>query len=159
MLGSGDTMTSSTANTAILNNLDKGNGNVAANPVNEGERLAEIEKGFASQPIHVYFEVDDETISFSEENEKRLDDLKFYLKKVPSAFVEVSGHTDNYGERNYNMRLSKKRAERIASFLEGQGIDHKSLQTVGYGPDKPLASNDSRTNRYLNRRVEIQLLK
>ena len=61
--------------------------------------------------------------------------------------VEVQGHTDSKGRTRKNRRLSRKRAEAVRDFLVDRGIDRGRLRARGFGPDKPVADNDTREGR------------
>ncbi|MBN2575411.1 MAG: OmpA family protein [Deltaproteobacteria bacterium] len=70
--------------------------------------------------------------------------------------VRVEGHTDAKGKRDKNLKLSQARAEAVRNHLiEVNGIEAERLQAVGYGPDRPVASNKTKQGRALNRRVEF----
>lgn len=73
--------------------------------------------------------------------------------------VEISGHTDNSGGYQHNVKLSKMRANSVRDFLIEQGCDPNRFLTVGYGPDRPIDTNDTPEGRQQNRRVEIRFLK
>ena len=75
------------------------------------------------------------------------------------TLVRVEGHTDSKGRRNKNLKLSQARAEAVRTHLiEVNGIDGDRLKAVGYGPDRPVASNSSKQGRALNRRVEFVIV-
>jgi outer membrane protein OmpA-like peptidoglycan-associated protein len=80
------------------------------------------------------------------------------LKKNPPLRIEIQGHTDNAGSAELNQQLSEDRALAVMQYLVEHGIDLDRLQSTGYGPSHPIASNDSPTGRSLNRRVELQPL-
>src|SRR5579871_2499479 len=80
------------------------------------------------------------------------------FKDYPALRVEISGHTSNEGKREFNMKLSRKRAEAVKDYLVSAGIDEKRIGTVGYGPDKPIADNDTKEGQEKNRRIEFRLL-
>jgi outer membrane protein OmpA-like peptidoglycan-associated protein len=80
------------------------------------------------------------------------------FKDYPALRVEISGHTSNEGKREFNMKLSRKRAEAVKDYLVSAGIDEKRIGTVGYGPDKPIADNDTKEGTEKNRRIEFRLL-
>ena len=80
------------------------------------------------------------------------------FKSYPALRVEISGHTSNEGKREFNMKLSRKRAEAVKDYLVSAGIDEKRIGTVGYGPDKPIADNDTKDGQEKNRRIEFRLL-
>lgn len=80
------------------------------------------------------------------------------LSQHPEISVEISGHTSVEGDRERNLRLSLQRAEAVKSYLVGRGIAAERIQTVGYGPDKPIRDNASEDGRRQNRRIEFHLL-
>ncbi len=80
------------------------------------------------------------------------------LKEYNKTVIEVAGHTDSTGSDQYNMQLSERRAQSVANYLIGQGIQGSRLLTVGAGKTRPVASNDTEQGRAANRRVEITLV-
>ena len=80
------------------------------------------------------------------------------MKNYSDLKLEIQGHTDNTGSRDYNLKLSEKRAETVKSFLVLYGIDSSRMTTKGYGPDQPVSSNDTEEGRAQNRRVELKKL-
>lgn len=82
---------------------------------------------------------------------RRLTEL---LKAHPSMRIELRGHTDNQGTRDFNQRLSEARAQSVAEYLAAHGIDRRRLTAVGFGESKPIDSNDTPEGRRRNRRVE-----
>jgi outer membrane protein OmpA-like peptidoglycan-associated protein/opacity protein-like surface antigen len=84
-----------------------------------------------------------------------LDKVAQTLSDYPSMAVEVSGHTDNMGNRLANMRLSKLRAEAVKTYLMSKGIAATRIRTAGLGPDKPVAPNTTVDGRARNRRIEF----
>jgi outer membrane protein OmpA-like peptidoglycan-associated protein len=79
------------------------------------------------------------------------------IAKYKQNSVEISGHTDSTGNYSSNMELSSRRAESVASFLQNQGVSYQRISTQGYGPNYPVASNNSSSGKQLNRRAEIKL--
>jgi outer membrane protein OmpA-like peptidoglycan-associated protein len=77
------------------------------------------------------------------------------LKANPELKLEVQGHTDNQGNDDYNLKLSQKRAETVAAYLQLFGIDSGRLTPKGFGETKPVATNDTEDGRTRNRRVEL----
>jgi outer membrane protein OmpA-like peptidoglycan-associated protein len=69
----------------------------------------------------------------------------------------VSGYTDNIGDPSGNKRLSKARADAVAAALTHAGVAAARLTSVGYGVEKPVASNDTDDGRAKNRRIEIHV--
>ena len=80
------------------------------------------------------------------------------LKEYNQTIVEVSGHTDSVGSDAANQTLSERRANAVAAYLTGQGVQQSRLEVVGMGERYPVAGNDTDSGRALNRRVEIRLL-
>lgn len=72
--------------------------------------------------------------------------------------IRVEGHTDSTGSAALNRRLSKERAQSVMQYLVDRDVAAERLEAEGYGPDKPLADNDSDSGRETNRRVEFAIL-
>jgi len=86
-------------------------------------------------------------------------DIITILKEYPTAKFTVEGHTDSVGSEKLNQSLSESRALSVKEFLVDKGIEEFRLSAVGYGEAKPIASNNTRSGRKENRRVEINLVK
>ncbi len=84
-----------------------------------------------------------------------LRDVATVLKDRPTMTVRIEGHTDSRGSARYNKRLSRRRAAAVRRFLIREGIAPSRMVSVGYGEDKPIASNRTREGREKNRRVEF----
>ena len=84
----------------------------------------------------------------------RLDRVVEYLTHKPSARIGISGHTDNVGNARANQRLSEGRARAVRDYLIEHGIDGSRVEAVGYGDQRPVASNDNEAGRQQNRRIE-----
>lgn len=87
-----------------------------------------------------------------------LDELAELLKKYPGWKLKIEGHTDNVGKRESNVLLSKKRAEAVKNYLVKKGISATRFEVLWYGPDKPIAPNDTEEGRQKNRRVEMKIV-
>ena len=74
------------------------------------------------------------------------------------TMVEINGHTDNIGALAVNQRISEQRAQSVASYLAGQGVQQVRMETRGYNYQYPVADNATEQGRSLNRRVEIRLI-
>jgi len=87
---------------------------------------------------------------------KSLSDIATVMKGHPGWKLRVEGHTDNVGQANANLELSKKRAAAVKDWLvKKHGIDAGRLTTEGFGQGRPLGPNDSDAGRARNRRVEL----
>ena len=75
------------------------------------------------------------------------------------AEVRVEGHTDSRGSAGLNRRLSKARAAAVRKYLADKGIAPERLTSQGFGPDKPIADNETEDGRLQNRRVEFKILR
>lgn len=78
-----------------------------------------------------------------------------FLQINPQRRVRIEGYTDNTGNAQDNLELSRARAQSVADLLVDLGIDAKRIQVIGYGADFPVAENASARGRAQNRRVEI----
>jgi OOP family OmpA-OmpF porin len=117
----------------------------------------EIEVGKVVKLSNIYFEFDKWDLhprSFIELNK-----LLKLMKDNPGMVIQINGHTDNRGEDNYNMYLSRKRAKSVAYYLNDNGIDRSRTLYKGYGSTEPVATNSTDEGRQLNRRVEFVILK
>ncbi len=89
--------------------------------------------------------------------ERSLNKLAGVIIKYDRTTVRVVGHTDSTGSWEYNKRLSERRADSVARYLEREGVPAIRLTTEGRGPDEPRATNSTAAGRQLNRRVEIYI--
>ena len=87
-----------------------------------------------------------------------------YLDKLATTLIrsnrriEVKGHTDNVGSAEFNMDLSRQRAEAVVDYLVKKGVDRNKLTYSFYGMSRPLSTNDTDEGRAMNRRVEFTIL-
>jgi OmpA-OmpF porin, OOP family len=88
-----------------------------------------------------------------------LDDSVKILQDNPDLKVLIEGHTDSVGTKEYNQKLSVRRAEAVRAHLVSKGIDKKRLDVKGFGLTKPIASNKTKEGRAQNRRVEFTVVK
>jgi OOP family OmpA-OmpF porin len=88
-----------------------------------------------------------------------LQEIAAALKASPQLKAEIQGHTDSKGSLSLNERLSQQRADAVRNYLIDQGITPERLSAKGYGPHKPIASNDNAEGRAQNRRVELKPLR
>ena len=86
-------------------------------------------------------------------------DIITILQDYPTARFTVEGHTDSVGGASTNQKLSESRANAVRDFLIEKGVGADRLSAIGYGKDKPIATNNTRAGRKQNRRVEINLVK
>ena len=87
-----------------------------------------------------------------------LNSVAIVLSKYNQTLIDVYGFTDTTGSAQYNLNLSQQRAQSVASYLSGQGIDRRRMYVQGFGEERPVASNASEAGRAQNRRVEITIV-
>ena len=86
------------------------------------------------------------------------------MNKYPNVKVEISGHTDNKGDKLYNQKLSEDRAKVVVARLTEKGISSSRMKAKGYGETKPVKANtlpdgsDDADGRQQNRRVEFKII-
>jgi len=86
--------------------------------------------------------------------------IEEYRKELRPEIAEayagiIIGHTDSTGSAEYNLGLSKRRADAVSEYLVSTGVAEEKLREVGRGEEDPIASNDTSEGRAQNRRVEI----
>jgi OmpA-OmpF porin, OOP family len=84
-----------------------------------------------------------------------LDEVVTLMKARPDMKIAIEGHTDSRGGHDYNVTLSDQRAASVRNYLGSKGIAASRLTSKGYGPDRPVASNDTEEGRAKNRRVDF----
>ncbi|HEY7862007.1 MAG TPA: OmpA family protein [Thermoanaerobaculia bacterium] len=104
-------------------------------------------------PGSVYFDVNRSEIK--PDMRARLQEIGTLLAKNAQPKILVEGHTDADGSSEYNLQLSRLRAESVRSVLVGAGVSPERIETTGYGETQPRASNATSSGKAQNRRVEI----
>jgi outer membrane protein OmpA-like peptidoglycan-associated protein len=84
--------------------------------------------------------------------------LAAVLNKYADTNVLIEGHTDSTGADDYNMRLSRDRAQSVSFYLAALQVSGGRIATQGYGETQPIASNDSADGRQANRRVDVAIM-
>jgi OOP family OmpA-OmpF porin len=90
---------------------------------------------------------------------KALDRLIAVLEVCPAGNVEIQGHTDATGARAKNLALSRDRAQAVRDYLVERGVSANRLSAVGFGPDRPVATNRTDSGRARNRRIEFRMVR
>jgi outer membrane protein OmpA-like peptidoglycan-associated protein len=104
----------------------------------------------------VFFDVGKSTVNApSREILKKVAEV---MKRLPTLKIIVQGHTDADGDPDKNMLLSQARADAVCHYLVEQGISMDRLGGKGYGMTRPIAPNDTRPGKALNRRVMIEVM-
>jgi peptidoglycan-associated lipoprotein len=99
----------------------------------------------------VYFSEDKSTLS--SEAQETLRRQAAWLKKYPEVTVQVEGHADERGTREYNIALSARRATAAREFLLAQGVSAKRISSIAYGKERPAAMCDAEQCWSQNRRA------
>jgi outer membrane protein OmpA-like peptidoglycan-associated protein len=92
------------------------------------------------------------------ESQTELNKIIEFLDVNPNVKIEISGHTDNIGNIQYNQGLSEKRAKSVVDYLAGKGINNSRLSYKGYGSSLPIGTNDTEEGRSINRRTELKIV-
>lgn len=87
-----------------------------------------------------------------------LDKIMHVMRQCGDYSFQVNGHTDSAGSRDRNIELSRARAEAVKVYMVSRGALAQRIDAVGFGPDVPLANNDTETGRAANRRIEFKIL-
>lgn len=104
----------------------------------------------------LFYELNESKLT--KENIKLLDKFAAYLKLNVQDSFEIGGHTDNIASKDFNLKLSDKRAELVKEYLVSKGIDGKRIKIKAYWYSQPLAGNDTEEGRAKNRRVNFKKL-
>jgi len=87
-----------------------------------------------------------------------LDKVVAIMEENPDLMLEIAAHTDNIGSFEFNLELSRKRAQSIVDYIVSNGVDRIRLKGNGYGESRPIAPNNTEEGRMMNRRVEFFIL-
>jgi len=122
------------------------------------EQNIELEKIEADKKLvleNVFYEKD--SFALQPQSFIELNKVVDFLTKNPKVHVEISGHTDNTGNADYNLKLSEQRAKSVYDFLLSKGIAASQLTYKGFGNKQPVADNDTDEGRKKNRRTEMRI--
>jgi len=121
--------------------------------------LNELGGGYKADEIYVFedlkYSIDGFTID--KEKNEQLQTLIGFLQAHSGYVITIYGHTDNAGTKEYNKSLSEKRAKSVAKFLAENGLAANRISYRGFGHFNPMAKNETKEGRKLNRRVEFKV--
>jgi OmpA-OmpF porin, OOP family len=120
-------------------------------PEPEPEPVPEFEPVVLSSEVNFAFD----SAELTPQAEVTLDEVARRLREHTDVRIRIEGHTDSRGSAQYNQGLSERRANSVRDYLASQGIAANRMMSVGYGEERPVASNETDEGRALNRRVEI----
>ncbi|WP_428666628.1 OmpA family protein [Runella sp.] len=130
------------------------------------KQYREIRREIPLTPIEIGKKITLNTIRFAQSkfdllpsSLPELDRLAQMMAENGSMEIMLEGHTDNVGDFDANVQLSKDRVEEVKRYITTKNISAARIQTKGYGPTRPIAPNTNEESRKLNRRVEFSILK
>ncbi len=127
-----------------------------SDPVTNTIEMKKLVVGVTKVLRNIYFDFG--KASFKQDSYAELNKLESMMKQNGGVRVEIAGHTDNIGSKDFNKLLSQQRANAVRGFLTSKGVDPRRVTAMGYGEEKPLSSNDDeKEGRELNRRVEFKV--
>ena len=119
-------------------------------------KLHAIEVGEQVRLDNIFFEL--EAYKLKDASATELNKIIQFMESNPFLVVEIGGHTDNSGSKNYNLDLSEQRASSVKNALVQRGLNSERIQIKGYGMSEPLNSNSSEEERAINRRTELKII-
>jgi len=142
------------AGAVIGNQMDK-----QADKIEEAVPGAEVKR--VGEGIQVIFD-DKSGVSFAFDSADLTPEAKQNLDAIAEVFIEfpdtelsIEGHTDNVGDENYNLKLSKRRADSVVDYLVSKGVAKNRFKVEAFGETRPRFDNMTKEGQAKNRRVEI----
>jgi OOP family OmpA-OmpF porin len=128
--------------------------------------LKELELNFRLLPIEIGTTINLKSVLFERSkpvllasSTDELDLVADFMKENPKVEILLTGHTDNQGRHELNMKLSRERVNVVKDYLVKKGIAENRIASKGLGGTKPIADNEAEETRALNRRVEFTITK
>jgi len=123
----------------------------------EGAKVERIGEGIKIMfSSGILFDVD--KASLKDDSKAELSELAQILNKYEDTDILIEGHTDSTGSEEYNLTLSRQRAQSVSNYLAARNVIPTRFTIMGYGESQPAAPNDTESGRRLNRRVEIGIM-
>ena len=142
------------AGALIGNQMDKQADKIeAAVPGAEVKRVGEGIQIIFDDKSGVNFAFD--SADLTAEAKKNLDAVAEVFIEFPDTELMIEGHTDSTGDDNYNMKLSKRRADAVASYIKSKGVAANRFKVEAFGETRPRFENNTKEGQAKNRRVEI----
>ena len=140
------------AGLALAGCSKKNTPDLEANTGSVGQAAPGSEQDFSTNVgDRIYFENDQTALTA--EGEETLRRQAAWLEKYPDVMIQVEGHADERGTREYNISLSARRATVTREFLIAQGVKAKRISSIAYGKERPVASCDAEQCWSQNRRA------
>ena len=129
---------------------------IPVTPTHEADSLMKLK---ASMPANllIYFEFNESKFKPDSQNDSRIPEFNSWLEKYPQSMLSVTGHTDLVGTVEYNSKLSLKRAQVVATYLENQGVKASRMILDSKGSTEPAADYITALGRAKCRRTEISI--
>ncbi|MEK7237474.1 MAG: OmpA family protein [Nitrospirota bacterium] len=105
---------------------------------------------------HASIEFESNSTTMTPRGRATLDQLIILLRRAPPTPIEIGGHTDKYGAPDYNLQLSRRRAEAVRHYFIRHGLTNQ-FTAVGYGASRPLSAAQTRAGFQHNRRIELRV--
>lgn len=105
---------------------------------------------------HGSIEFDSNATTMTPRSRTTLDLLMTQLRHAPHTAIEIGGHTDKYGAPDYNLQLSRRRAEAVREYFVSHGLTNQ-FTAIGYGASRPLSVAQTRTGLQHDRRIELRV--
>jgi len=122
----------------------------------EGARVERIGEGIKiTFDSGILFDVDKATLK--DKSKQELAELAVILNKYDDTNILLEGHTDSTASEEYNLDLSRLRAQSVSNQLATDGVNPSRFTIMGYGESQPIADNSTAEGRALNRRVEVAI--
>ncbi len=128
-------------------------GYVKENPKEVTIKLQKVVPGVFTTLKNIFFETN--SWQLKEESRTQLDEMAQFMRQNPSVVMEIVGHTDHVGTEAYNLELSRKRAEAVATELTKRNIELYRIKSRGAGYSVPIGDNATEEGRSANRRTEF----
>ena len=106
-------------------------------------------------PVRIIFYFKYDSDELTEESRAKLPEVLRSIRERGPVDISVVGHTDTMGEKDYNYKLSFRRAQAVAKLLTAQGVAAAVLEITSHGKDNPLVPTGNQVPEPRNRRVEV----
>ncbi len=118
---------------------------------------ANVTKSLGTAAMNISFGTGANNLKLTSKSNAHLDKIVTIMNENPGLHIRVEAHTDNAGDDNANMQLTKDRAEGVKTYLVEKGISADRITTEGFGETMPIADNNTASGRAKNRRIEIKM--
>ncbi|HSU27912.1 MAG TPA: OmpA family protein, partial [Chitinophagaceae bacterium] len=116
---------------------------------------ANVSKSLSLEAQHISFGATNAKLTTK--SNASLDKIVTMMNENPGLSIKVEGHTDNVGDDDANMTLSKDRADAVKAYIVSKGIPEDRIIAEGFGETTPIADNNTAAGRLKNRRIEIKV--